>query len=465
MYTESLVPMSAEVHLSRPRLDLNRYELTVEGTRVKLERQPMELLILFVRRQGQLVSRDEIVEKLWGSHVFVDVDRSINAAVRKIRSALKDNPANPKYLETVIGKGYRLIGDLEIVEAAAQPANTISPAGPPEPEVSGESRGTRRVPVWLVTIGATGVIAVAIWAVFHFRSPGGLVIRSIAVLPLTNLSGDSSQNYFADGMTEELTTDLGKIHSLKVISRTSSQRFRDSHQSAPQIARDLHADAIVEGSVLRSGNRVRITIQLIDAIQDRHLWAETYERDIGDILAVQNTVALEIARQVRVRLTPPDQQRLQRDAPVNPDAYDAYLRGRYAQSTQSTEGLKEGLPAFQKAISLDPTYAPAYAGLADTYSLLVNYRVLSPGAAFPLAMAAAKKSIELDPTLAEAHTAAAYPEHHYNWNWAAAEREYKTAISLNPSFATAHLRYAEFLSSEGRRATYISLTLPDEQIS
>lgn len=438
--------MSADVHPAKPRLDLTRYELTVDGARAKLERQPMELLILFVRRKGQLVSREEIVETLWGRQVFVDADRSINAAVRKIRSALKDDPAHPKYLETVIGKGYRLVGDLEIVETAPRVEGAVLPAA------------NRLRPSWPIAMSAIGMVAIVIGILYAYGIRGRPVIRSIAVLPLVNLSGDPSQDYFADGVTEELTTYLGKIHSLKVISRTSSQRYKDSHQSAPQIARELNAQAIVEGSVLRSGNRVRITIQLIDAIQDRHLWAESYDRDLGDVLTVQNTVALEIARQVRIRLTPPERQRLERYAPVPADAYDAYLRGRYSQSTQSIEGLKEGLPAFQQAISLDAVYAPAYAGLADSYSLLVNYQALSPEEAFPRAMAAAKKAMELDPTLAEAHTAAGYPEHHYGWNWAGAEREYQTAISLNPNFATAHLRYAELLSSEGRHDEAIQET-------
>lgn len=441
--------MSAEVQLAKPRLDLSRYELTVDGRRVKLERQPMELLILFVQRQGQLVTREEIVEHLWGKDVFVDVDRSINAAVRKIRSALKDDSSNPKYLETVVGKGYRLIGDLEIAGGPATPSEPPLHYRDPEADASGEGRQIRRALIAVVLL--TGLAATAIWAMLHWRKgPSEAPIRSIAVLPLANLSGDPSQDYFANGMTEELTTDLGKIRSLKVISRTSAQRYSGSNKSAPQIAQELKVDFIVEGSVLRAGNKVRITTQLIDAIHDRHLWAESYERDIGDVLTVQNTVALDIAREVRIRLTSAEQQRLGQHMAVRPDAYDAYLRGRYLQTTQSGGSLKDALAAFQEAIHLDPTYAPAYAGLADTYSLLANYGVLSPSDAFPGAIAAAKKSLDLDPMLAEAHTAAAYPEHHYTWDWAAAEREYKKAVSLSPSYPTAHLRYAEYLSSVGR---------------
>ena len=264
------------------------------------------------------------------------------------------------------------------------------------------------------------------------------------------MSGDATQDYFADGMTDELTTDLAKIGALTVISRTSAMHYRHTQQPLAQVARELGVDAVVEGSVVRSGNRVRITAQLIDAAHDRHLWAESYERGLDDSLSLQSSVALEIARQVRIRLTSVEEERLLGRRSVVAAAYDAYLRGRWAQSRQSPDALKEGQAAFQQAIALDPTYAPAYAGLADDYSLLANYGVLSPREAFPLAEAAAKKALELDPASPEAHTALAYPESHYTWEWALAEEEYKKAIALSPSYSTAHLRYAECLSSLGR---------------
>ena len=276
------------------------------------------------------------------------------------------------------------------------------------------------------------------------------VIRSVAVLPLENMSGDPKQDYFADGMTDELTTDLAKVSSLKVISRTSASRYKNSNKSLKQIAQDLGVDAVIEGSVTRSGEKVRITAQLIDAGSDRHLWAESYDSSLNDVLAIQNKVALEIARQVRARLSASEEERLGRHAPLNASAYEAYLKGRYAQGQQSPDALVEGLADFQQAIALDPTYAPAYAGLADNYSLLANYSVLSPSDAFPKAKAAALKALELDPSSSEAHTALAYPESHYYWAWESAEKEYKSAIALSPSYATAHLRYAEFLSGMGR---------------
>jgi len=432
--------MPADTQAGKARIDLASYQLSIEGRRVRLERQPLDLLIFLVQHKAQLVSREEIVEKLWGKDVFVDVDASINAAIRKIRTALRDDPANPRYLETVVGKGYRFTGEIELV--AQPPPSAVSPAGGRGPGRASHARWTgRRIALLSGTLIL--VLAAAAWGMFRWRQRQASTTRaihSIAVLPLTNFSGDPSQDYFANGMTDEITTDLAKVASLKVISRTSAMRYQGTSKTLQQIARELKVDAVVEGSVVRSGNKVRITAQLIDAMNDRHMWAETYERDLGDVLGVQNTLALEIARQVRTQLTSSDEQRLGRNTPVNPDAYDAYLRGRYAQTSQSPEGLKAGLPAFQQAIALDPTFAPAYAGLADTYSLLANYGVLSPREAFPQAEAAARKALQFDPNSPEAHTALAYPQHHYTWQWAAAQQEYRTAIGLSPSYATAHLR-------------------------
>jgi TolB-like protein/thioredoxin-like negative regulator of GroEL len=396
----------------------------------------MELLLYLVSRKGQLVTREDIAEKLWGQEVAVDIDGRINAAVRKIRAALKEDPARPQFLETVVGKGYRFDGEVDLGDAA--------PAQAPV---------RRREGGWYLALvgGLALLLAAAGWGLQRQRQ-GSVAgrIRSIAVLPLVNLSGDRSQDYLADALTEELTTDLAKIGSLRVVSRTSATNRGTSHEPLPRIARELNVQAVVEGSVLRSGNQVRITAQLIDAESDRHLWAETYDRDLGDLLLLQNAVALEIARQVRARLTSAEQQRLDEGRAMDPAAYDAYLRGRYSQTTQSGAALQAGLPSFQEAIAIDPKFAAAYAGLADSYSLLANYGVLPPAEAFPRAVAAARRSLELNPSLPEAHLALAYSEQHYSWEWEAARKEYQTALALGPSYATAYLRYAEYLSSLGR---------------
>lgn len=430
-----------------PRIDLSRYELSVGHRRVKLERQPMELLIYFAERHNQLVTRDDIVGKLWGKKAFVEIDGSINAAIRKIRSALRDDPSKPKYLETVVGKGYRLVGKIELVRSPV----------PPPLLLEGDGHQVARQPdrkarnAAIAAVGLIALLALTAWGFSRWKMSFATVSpRSIAVLPLTNLSGDPGQDYFAEGMTDEVTTYLATVNSLKVISRNSAVRYRASKKPVQQIAAELGVAALLDGSVVKSGDQIRVTARLIDASRDHYIWAEIYQRGVGDVVSVQSSIALEVARQVRIRLTASEQQRLERNTPINPDAYDAYLKGRYAQTTQSADALKQGLPAFQRAIVLDPTFAPAYAGLADTYSLLANYGVLGPSEAFPLAEAAARKAIELDANSAEAHTALGYPEQHYNWHWVAAEREYRTAIALSSSYSTAHLRYAEYLSSVAR---------------
>jgi TolB-like protein/DNA-binding winged helix-turn-helix (wHTH) protein/Flp pilus assembly protein TadD len=456
-------------------LDLKTAELRNAGALVDLPPQPFKILALLASHAGQLVTRKEIRQQIWGGETFVDFEQGLNFAINKIRKVLGDDAETPRYIETLPRRGYRFIAAV-----ASAPGSEAAPAVlkgvvtqgiarevaaegalAKTPEIAQMGAGVQRAlppkREWLKPAGMAvlSLAVVAGWFVWHRIAPengrnGAGHIRSLAVLPLDNLSGDPSQEYFADGMTDELITDLASIASLRVISRTSTTHYKGTRKTLPEIARELNVDAVVEGSVARSANKVRIRAQLIDARNDRHLWAENYERDLGDILSVENTLALEIARQVRSRLTTPEQQRLERRAPVNPDAYDAYLKGRYTQTTQSPEGLKEGLPAFQQAIVLDPTFAPAYAGLSYTYSLLANYGVLSPTEAFPQAEAAARKALELDPNSPEAHTALAFPKHHYNWEWAAAEREYKTAIALSPSYPTAHLLYAEYLSSVGR---------------
>jgi TolB-like protein/DNA-binding winged helix-turn-helix (wHTH) protein len=441
--------MALETQAGKPRIDVSRYELTVNGQRVKLERQPMDLLILFVRKKGELVTREEIIDKLWGKDVFVDVDRGINSAVRKIRTVLGDDPAEPHYLETVVGKGYRFVGDVEIVGLAADQTGEETQTLP-APLVAPAKRLGRLLVVAVCLMAGT---AAAVWGWLRWRQraeAASAPIRSIVVLPLANLSGDPAQEYFADGMTDELTTDLAKIGALRVISRTSATHYRGTQEPLPQIAQELKVDAVIEGSVARSGNRVRITAQLIDARNDRHLWAESYERDVSDVLNVQNSVALEIAHQVRATLTPAERELLAAHSTVVPEAYDAYLRGRKELGKQRQEALRRGLEYFQQAIVLDRLYAPAYAGLADSYSLLVNYEGLPPLEGFPQAKAAALKALELDHNLAEAHTSLAYVKHHFDWDWAGAEAEYKLALQLDPSNAITHLRYAEFLSNLAR---------------
>ncbi|HXH51114.1 MAG TPA: protein kinase [Terriglobia bacterium] len=279
------------------------------------------------------------------------------------------------------------------------------------------------------------------------QAPG---IHSIAVLPLDNLSGDPEQEYFADGMTDELITELSKISALRVIARTSVMRYRGTRKSLPEIARELHVDAVIEGSVMHSGNRVRINAQLVDAKTERNLWAQTYDRDLGDILALHSDVARAIARQIRIKVTPEEQKRLASTQVVNPRAYEAYLRGRYLWNKRTGPDMRKGIGYFEQAVEIDPNYATAYAGIADSYLLLVFYGPAPPAVNFPKAKAAALKAVALDDSLAEGHASLANAYFHYDWDWPAAGKEFRRAIALNPGYAAAHHWYAGLLSSMGR---------------
>ncbi len=281
-------------------------------------------------------------------------------------------------------------------------------------------------------------------------------IRSLAVLPLANLSRDPEQEYFADGMTEALITDLSKIGALKVISRTSAMRYKGSEKSVPEIARELNVDAILEGSVLRVAERVRITAQLIHAATDEHVWAESYERNLSDVLALQSDVARAIAEEIKIKLTPQEQVRLASARALNPEAHDAYLRGRFHWNKRAEAAVKKAIEYFQQAIESDPGYAMAYVGLADAYSILGYYGLLPPKESFPKAKAAALRALELDNTLGEAHTSLGYALYYYDWDWVAAEKEFQRALELNPRYPEAHLWYGNPLTGMGRHEEALS---------
>ena len=413
----------------------------------------MELLILLLQRRGQLVSREEIVEKLWGKDVFVE-DASINAAVRKIRTALKDDSSRPRYLETVVGKGYRFVGDLEFVGSSTAPLESTLQSIPPEPVVARARRSTS-----LTLLGFTallGLIGVAAWVTLpwrHARDTHPIRIHSIAVLPLANLSGDPSQDYFADGMTDELITELAKIDAVRVISRTSVIRYRGTLKSLSQIAKELRVDTLVEGAVVRSGDRLRITAQLIEASTDRHLWADSYERNFSDVLALQREIAGTIATKVSATLRSAENGRLANGTIlVNGSAHEAYLRGLFFWNKWTEESIRKSVGFFQQAIQADPNYALAYAGLADSYIALGDLGVglLPPNEANAAAERAALKAISLDESLAEGHAALALSRLRAGADLSDVDREFRRATELNPNSATAHHWYSHYLLAVGR---------------
>ncbi len=424
----------------------------------------MELLILLLRRHGELVSREEIAECLWGKSVFLDIDHSINTAVRKIRVVLRDDPEKPRFVETVIGKGYRFAAPIScsngesalqvqpVQVRSAQVQSLASPVQATHPDLLLSEK--RPVGVWL-WLGAASLLAMFVLALTlnHWRSSAAthpLPIRSLAVLPLKNLSGDPTQEYFADGMTEALIGSLSRIHNLRVISHTSVMRLKDTRQTIPEIARALHVDAVLEGAVIREGNQLRIHAQLIRGVTDEHIWTGQYQREYKSILVLQDEVARTIAQRVEINLTPRDQTELAHSRVVDPEAHENYLKGRYYFNQRTTDSLNKSIGYFRQAIALDLSYALPYCGLADAYALLGFRGGVPSKEALSQAKAAALKAIELDDTLAEPHASLAFIAETHEWDWATAEREYKRALQLNPDDARAHHWYAGYLTYVGR---------------
>lgn len=415
----------------------------------------MELLILLVERQGKLVTREEIAKRLWGEDVFVDVDHSINVAIRKIRVVLRDDPEKPRFVETVIGKGYRFTADVTGNGGYGTPAETIVrqtiPSSPDASAIPIKPRIPFRRLAVLLGVAATLAFATLVWVLTRPTNVAVSTrpIRSIAVLPLKNLSGDSAQEYLADGLTEDLIGRLAVVPGLRVISRTSSMHFKDSQLSLPDIARALGVDGIVEGSVIREGNTIRVHAQLIRARTDEHIWAGEYEREYRSVLALQEEVAGNIAGRIQASLSPAGRP-VSASRTVDPEAYEDYLKGRYYFNLRTVDALNRSVEYFRKAISKDPSYALGYSGLADTYALLGFRGRLPSKEVLARAKAAALRAIELDDSLADPHASLAFVAETHEWDWASAEREYKRALELNPDDARAHHWYAGYLTYVGR---------------
>jgi TolB-like protein/DNA-binding winged helix-turn-helix (wHTH) protein/Flp pilus assembly protein TadD len=444
-------------------VSLQSGEVRKAGLRIRVQQQPMKLLEILLEHPGEVVTREELRSRVWPSESFGDFDQALNIAIGKLRSALGDSAESPRFIETLPKRGYRFIADVSVVDTDARPKKQDPVAGePPATDPGHKVQGVglavapqrRLLPVRWIIVAMALVVSLAILSVWLLRSraPVSAGIRSIAVLPLENLSGDASQNYFADGMTDELITDLAQISALRVISRTSVMVYKGARKPLPQIARELNVDAVVEGTVLRSGDQVRITAQLIEASTDKHLWSQSYEGELRDTLALQNRVANAIADQIRINLTPQEQAELKNAKVVNPEAYESYLKGRYFWNKRTPDGLKAALAYFKQAIEEDAQYAQAYSGLADTYALLGDwqYAVMTPKEAFPKAKAAAIKAMELDSTLGEAHNSLAFVLDGFDWDFDSAGKEFQRAIELNPGYATAHHWHAWHLSLLGR---------------
>src|SRR5262245_21775639 len=449
------------VHFGVFEVDLRAGELRKHGVRLKLQEQPFQVLAMLLERPGEIVTREALRNRLWTAETFVDFDHGVNKAVNRIRDALGDSATSPRFVETVARRGYRFIADVKVVEqtpvdrpevrtADLVPveAESITPVAAPS-----SSGRLRRLSPWMISGVALALASVmlVVWKL-QSRAPQSGLIRSLAVLPLENLSGDASQEYFADGMTDELIATLGQIGALRVISRTSVMPYKRARKGLPQIARELNVDAVVEGTVLRSGGQVRITAQLIEARADTHLWSETYDGDLRDMLTLQNKVARAIAAQIRINLSPQEQATLKHGKVVDPQAYEAYLKGRYFWNKRTGDDFEKAVEYFSQAIARDPSYAQAYSGLADTYALLGDweYGVLAPREAFPRAKAAATRALQLDNTLGEAHTSLAFCLDGFEWDLKSADVAFRRGIEVNPGYATAHHWYAWHLSLLGK---------------
>ncbi len=437
--------------------DLRTGELTKLGKQIKLQEQPFQLLATLLERPGELITREELRSRLWPT-TTVDFDHGLNKAISKIREALNDSSENPIFIETVARRGYRFLAQVSVLpsrplESAAN--DLIKPQLTHRTPVFGWPKGLSRnqaIALSLSGFGATLILAaVLLWA-FYPRGPIDSKIHSLAVLPLTNLSGDTTHDYLADGMTDELITRLGQITALRVISRTSVMPYKAVLPPLQDIARNLEVDAVVEGTVFQSGDKVRINVELVRVPADKSLWSNSYSGNLSDTLALQDSVARDIADQIRSTLNLEERAALHASTEVDPRALQFYLEGRYFLNKRTADGLRTAIGYFNRAVREDSRFAEAYAGLADSYALSGDweYDVIPPTIAFEQAKFNATEALALNGSLGEAHTSLAFSLDLYAWEWKAAETEFKRAIELNPSYPEAHLWYAWHLIENAR---------------
>src|SRR5262245_12541961 len=437
-------------------LDRRSGELRREGLRVRLQEQPLRILEALLDARGEPVTREALRQRLWPDETFVDFDSGLNRAINRLRAALGDEADNPRFIETLERRGYRFIAPVGTPDAKAQVG--APDATPPERRLSAPdtgsppSRGRRRA-AWLGGALAVALAALLIALGLALRRTANPAdhapIRSLAVLPLANLSGDSSQDYFSDGMTDALITNLASLPALRVISRQSVMRYKGSAKPVAEIARELGVEGVVEGSVVRSGDRVPISAQLIHAPTDRHLWAHSYERPLEDVLALQGELSRAIAEEVRLTLGANETRRLTPQGRVKPDAYDAYLLGTYQWNQYTEQSLDRAIAHFRAAIASDPDFAPAHAGLALAYGRLLIFGYVPPGRGLAEQKKAALRALELDPGLGGARAALAAARMQ-EWDWEGAEVEFRRAVETDPGSPVAHLWYGGYLRAVGR---------------
>src|SRR5215470_5809682 len=414
-------------------------ELRKQGIRIKLHEKPLQVLLALLEHPGEVVTRRELQERLWPGDTFVEFENGLNNAISRLREALGETSGSPRFIETVPRPGYRFVAEVS------------------KPLLRPKLANSRK---WVLVFGSILVAGVAAAGVYRLaRGRRDSPIHSLAVLPFRSLSAGVRDEYFTDGMTDAVTTELAKLGVSKVISETSVAQFKGTKKPVPEIARALQVDAVVEGAVLREGNQVRITVQLIRADSDRHVWAESYQRQMTDILALQDEVALGVAHAIKLELSPGAAGQSSSPKPVNSEAYEAYLKGRYFLQKPDDSFFRTG-DYFQQAIQLDPGYAPAYAGLAQYYVLLPTgsqppERMIPKEQALSKAREYAQKAIRLDPDLPDSHASLAYL-YLMDWNWHDADREFQRAIALAPGLAQEHGLYSAYLAAMGRGAEAVA---------
>jgi TolB-like protein/DNA-binding winged helix-turn-helix (wHTH) protein/lipoprotein NlpI len=443
-------------------VELTGGELRKHGVRLKVQERPFQLLVCLLERPGEIISRDELRQRLWPDGTYVDFDHNISSAINKLRAVLNDSASNPRFIETVGSRGYRFLADVKRISSA--PASSSQPAKQETPEVPiiAAATGSPRQSMWKVVAGTALLLSLLAAGYFQWvrttsNSIAPVARVMVAVLPFQNLTGDPAQDYFSDGLTEEMIAELTRLNQehLGVIARTSVMLYKQSPKPLDQIGRELGVQYVMEGSVRRDSNRVRITAELIQVKDQTHLWAREYDRELNNSLALQSEIAQEIGDEIQISLGDSNGVRAANHlassrSTASYEAYDLYLRGRYFWNKRTRLGFLQAVSYFQQAIAKDPRYASAYAGLADTFGLMSTWYAAPQQEFMPKARAAALNALALDDSLAEAHASLALVAENYDYDWQTAEKEFRRAIRLNPDYATAHQWYAEYLAWQGR---------------
>lgn len=443
-------------------VELTGGELRKHGVRLKVQERPFQLLVCLLERPGEIISRDELRQRLWPDGTYVDFDHNISSAINKLRAVLNDSASNPRFIETVGSRGYRFLADVKRISSA--PASSSQPAKQETPEVPiiAAATGSPRQSMWKVVAGTALLMSLLAAGYFQWvrttsNSIAPVARVMVAVLPFQNLTGDPAQDYFSDGLTEEMIAELTRLNQehLGVIARTSVMLYKQSPKPLDQIGRELGVQYVMEGSVRRDSNRVRITAELIQVKDQTHLWAREYDRELNNSLALQSEIAQEIGDEIQISLGDSNGVRAANHlassrSTASYEAYDLYLRGRYFWNKRTRLGFLQAVSYFQQAIAKDPRYASAYAGLADTFGLMSTWYAAPQQEFMPKAKAAALNALALDDSLAEAHASLALVAENYDYDWQTAEKEFRRAIRLNPDYATAHQWYAEYLAWQGR---------------